>query len=357
MLKEQVINTIKKYNLIKDGDKIVIGVSGGPDSICLLHILNEIKRELNFEIFVAHVNHMIRKEADEETEYVKDFCKNLGIECYIKRIDVIKIANNLKRGTEETGRQMRYEFFNEVLEKTNSNKIATAHNNNDKVETILMNILRGSGTSGLKGIDAIRDNKYIRPLIETSREEIEKYCTLNMLEPKIDKSNNENIYTRNKIRNIVIPYIKKEFNPNIVKTINRLSEVANEENEYMNKITQQTFNEIYLKSDKTNVCSSKNNKNSNTVGVDSNNNKHLGGITGANQIILDLKKFNNLELVIKRRIILYTINKLLSSTVGIEKVNIDDIIKLCNNNIGNKYLMPIKNLKILVKKGKIFFIA
>lgn len=326
MLKEQVIDTIKKYNLIKENDSIVIGVSGGPDSICLLHILNEIKNELNFKIYVAHINHMIREEADSETEYVKEFCKNLGIECYIKRIDVVEIANNLKRGTEETGRQIRYEFFNEILEKTNSNKIATAHNNNDKVETILMNILRGSGTSGLKGIEAIRDNMYIRPLINTSREEIEEYCETNKLEPKIDESNNENIYTRNKIRNIVIPYIKQEFNPNIIKTINRLSEVANEENEYLNKVTENEFNKLLL--EKAN-----------------------------NSYVLNLKDFNKLELVIKRRVILYTINELLSSTTGIEKVNIDDIIKLCNNNIGNKYLSPIKNLKVLVKKGKIFFIA
>lgn len=326
MLKEQVIDTIKKYNLIKENDSIVIGVSGGPDSICLLHILNEIKNELNFKIYVAHINHMIREEADSETEYVKEFCKNLGIECYIKRIDVVEIANNLKRGTEETGRQIRYEFFNEILEKTNSNKIATAHNNNDKVETILMNILRGSGTSGLKGIEAIRDNMYIRPLINTSREEIEEYCETNKLGPKIDESNNENIYTRNKIRNIVIPYIKQEFNPNIIKTINRLSEVANEENEYLNKVTENEFNKLLLEKEN-------------------------------NSYVLNLKGFNKLELVIKRRVILYTINELLSSTTGIEKVNIDDIIKLCNNNIGNKYLSPIKNLKILVKKGKVFFIA
>lgn len=325
MLKEEVINTIKKYNLIEENDSIVIGVSGGPDSICLLHILNELKNELNFKIYVAHINHMIRKEAEEETEYVKDFCKNLGIECYIKRIDVVKIANNLKRGTEETGRQIRYEFFNEVLEKTASNKIATAHNNNDKVETILMNILRGSGTSGLKGIEAKRDNKYIRPLIEVPREEIENYCEKNKLNPRIDKSNQENIYTRNKVRNVVIPYIKREFNPNIIKTINRLSEVATEENEYLEKITEKTFNEIC-------ICPEK-------------------------QIILDIKKFNKLELVIKRRVILYTINEVLGSTAGIEKINIDDIIKLCNNNIGNKYLMPTKNIQILIKKGKIFFNA
>lgn len=307
-------------------------MSGGPDSICLLHILNELKSELNFKIYVAHINHMIREEADEETEYVKETCKKLEIECYIKRIDVIKIANNLKRGTEETGRQIRYEFFNEILEKTASNKIATAHNNNDKVETILMNVLRGSGVSGLKGIEAKRNNKFIRPLIETSREEIEAYCEENKLEPRIDKSNNENIYTRNKVRNIVIPYIKQEFNPNILKTINRLSEVAIEESEYLNKVTVETFNKIYI--------------------ADSNfDDRKFESIT------LDLKQFNNLELVIKRRIILYTINELLGTTEGIEKINIDDIIKMCSNNIGNKYLKPIKNLKILVKKSKIFFIA
>jgi tRNA(Ile)-lysidine synthase len=337
-MKQKILQTIKKYNLIENGDRLVIGVSGGPDSICLLHVLNELKNELNFKIYVAHINHMIREEADEETEYVKDFCESLGIECYIKRIDVVKIANNLKRGTEETGRYIRYEFFNEILQKTNSNKIATAHNNNDKVETILMNILRGSGTSGLKGIEAIRDEKFIRPLIETSREEIEQYCIDNKLDPKIDKSNNENIYTRNKVRNVVIPYIKQEFNPNILKTINRLSEVSTEENEYLNKITEATYKQI-------------------SVGVAAHSDPHFEEITQNNQIILDLKQFNNLELVIKRRLILYTINKLLGTTEGIEKVNIDDIIKLCKNNIGNKYLMPIKNLKILIKKGKIFFEA
>lgn len=337
-MKTKILQTIKKYNLIKKGDSIVIGVSGGPDSICLLHILNELKNELNFKIYVAHINHMIRKEADEETEYVKNFCKNIEVECFVKKIDVEKIAKQLKMGTEEAGRKIRYDFFEEILKNTNSNKIATAHNNNDKVETIIMNILRGSGIVGLKGLDPIRKNKFIKPLIEVSREEIEAYCEENKLNPKIDKSNNENIYTRNKVRNVVIPYIKKEFNPNILKTINRLSEVAAEENEYLNKVTQKTFDEICVSLEKT-------------VGVyDCTREKT------SNQIILDLRKFNNLELVIKRRLILYTINELLGTTEGIEKVNIDDIIKLCNNNIGNKFLKPTQSLKILVKNKKIFFI-
>ncbi len=363
-MKQKILQTIKKYNLIKNGDGIVIGVSGGPDSICLLHILNELKQELNFKIYVAHINHMIREEADLETEYVKEFCNKIEVECFIKRIDVVKIATELKRGTEETGRQVRYDFFNEILEKTNSNKIATAHNNNDKAETIIMNILRGSGTTGLKGIEPIRDNKFIRPLIDITREEIEEYCINNNLNPKIDKSNNENIYTRNKIRNVVIPYIKQEFNQNIIKTINRLSEVITEENEYLNKIAQETFNEVCILPQKSvGATSSRPQNKSNTkqianvVGVASYSDPHFEGITQESQIILDLKKFNNLELVIKRRLILYNINELLGSTEGIEKINIDDIIKLCTNNIGNKYLMPTKKIKILVKKGKIFFIA
>ena len=324
MLKEEVLKTIETYNLIEKNDKIVIGVSGGPDSICLLHVLYGLKEKLGIEIVVAHVNHMLRDVADLETEYVQNFCKKLGIECYVKKADILEISKTQKKGTEEVGRQVRYDFFDEVAKKTNSNKIATAHNSNDRAETVILNILRGSGLSGLKGIEPIRDNKYIRPLINTDRQDIENYCNDNKLEPKYDKTNNENIYTRNKVRNTVIPYIKKEFNPKIIKTINRLSSLATEENEYLQAITKQEFENLLI--EKT------------------------------ENIILDLHKFNSLNLVIKRRLILYTINEVLHTTNGIEKVNIDDIIKLCKNNIGNKYLMPIKEIKVYVKKGKIYFI-
>ena len=324
MLKEEVLKTIETYNLIEKNDKIVIGVSGGPDSICLLHVLYGLKEKLGIEIVVAHVNHMLRDVADLETEYVQSFCKKLGIECYVKKADILEISKTQKKGTEEVGRQVRYDFFDEVAKKTNSNKIATAHNSNDRAETVILNILRGSGLSGLKGIEPIRDNKYIRPLINTDRQDIENYCNDNKLEPKYDKTNNENIYTRNKVRNTVIPYIKKEFNPKIIKTINRLSSLATEENEYLQAITKQEFENLLI--EKT------------------------------ENIILDLHKFNSLNLVIKRRLILYTINEVLHTTNGIEKVNIDDIIKLCKNNIGNKYLMPIKEIKVYVKKGKIYFI-
>ena len=333
-VEEQVYNCIKKYRLINEGDKLLIGVSGGPDSICLLHVLSSLKDKLKIQIYVAHVNHMIREEADSETKYVQEFCENLGIECFIKKVNVVDYSKEYKIGTEEAGRIIRYEFFDDIAKKVSANKIVTAHNSNDKAETVLLNILRGSGLSGLKGIEAIRDNKYIRPLIETTRQDIEEYCIKNNLEPKIDKTNLESIYKRNKVRNDLIPYIQKEYNPNFLKTINRLSEVATEENEYLENITEQTFKEIYVGASIARPNSE---------------------VYTKNQIILDLKKFNNLELVIKRRVILYTISKVIGNTLGIEKVNIDEIIRLCGNNIGNKYLTPTKKIKISIKNKKINF--
>ena len=322
-MEEAVLKTINKYDLIKSGDKIVLAISGGPDSIFMFDILNKLKQKLNFEIVVCHVNHMIRKEAIDDENFVKSVCEKNNIECFAKRIDVKKYANNNKIGTEEAGRIVRYDFFEEVLNKTNSNKIAVAHNKNDKVETILMNLLRGTGTQGLKGIEPIRDNKYIRPIIEIERKDIEKYCAKNNLNPRIDKTNFENIYTRNKIRNIVIPYVEKEFNPNIIESLSRLSEIATEEDYYLSKITKKKYNQILIEQKK-------------------------------DEIILDLKNFNNEDIVIKKRIILYTISNLRGSINGIEKIHIEDIIKLCENNIGNKFLTPNKNIKFLINKGKIF---
>ena len=325
-MKDKVIKTIKKYNLIQNGDKIVLGVSGGPDSISMLDILNSIKDEMGFEIYVVHVNHLIRTEAIDDEKYVEEYCKKNNIEFFAKRIDVLKIADTQKIGTEEAGRKARYEFFKEIYSKVGANKIAIAHNKNDKAETIIMHLLRGSGLSGLKGIEPIRNNKYIRPLIECERSEIEKYCEENNLNPRIDKTNFENEYTRNKIRNIVIPYIKKEFNPNIIETLDRLSEVATDESNYIDRQVQNTYNKLLLEK------------------------------TGK-QIILKWKEFNSQEKIIKSRLILYTVKELMGSTEGIEKIHIESIIKLCDNNIGNKYLTPNKKIKILVNDKKIFFIA
>ena len=236
----------------------------------------------------------------------------------------MKLAHTNKIGTEEAGRMVRYEFLNEVLVQTDATKIAIAHNKNDNIETIFLNLLRGSGVEGLKGIEPKRGN-IIRPLIECERFEIEKYCEENQLQPRIDKTNLENIYQRNKIRNIVIPYIQKEFNPNIIKTMERLCDIVTKEDEYMEHQAQDSYQKLLIDEKES-------------------------------EITIHLKEFNLLETVIKARLIRYIIKRLFGSSKSIEKIHIEDIIKLCSNNVGNKYLTPNKNIKVLVKEKKIHFI-
>lgn len=334
-----VLETITKYNLIESGDKIVLGVSGGPDSIAMLNILYNLKKENVFDIdlYVAHINHGIRENAKLDEKFVREYCEERNIPCYVLNVNVVTLAAEEKRGVEETGRKIRYEFFDEVAEKVNANKIAIAHNQNDRVETIIMNVLRGSGLAGLKGIEPKQQN-YIRPLIECDRSIIEKYCEDENLNPRLDESNLENDYTRNKIRNIVIPYIKEEFNPNINNTILRLSDIVKEDLEYINSKIREEYLKIVEHEEnlfKSNVYDSEK----------------------ESTIILDLKKFLNLDIVIKKGIILYSVEKIFGNTKGIEKIHIEDIIKLCEKNIGNKFLTPNKKTKIVIKNKKIYIMS
>lgn len=324
-LQEKILDTIKTYKLIDPKDIVIVAVSGGPDSMCLLDNLLSIKEKLEIkEIVVAHVNHQIREEAQSETEYVEEYCKHKKIRCFTKYVNIPQIALEQRIGTEEAGRNERYKFFDEVAQKINADKIAIAHNLNDNAETVLMHLMRGSGISGLCGIKASVEGRIIRPLIKCERTEIEQYCKEKNLDPKFDKSNNDNTYTRNKIRNELIPYIQNNINPNIIQTLSRLSELVIEEEKFMEKTILKNYTNIMINEDL------------------------LKG-----EIILDLRKFNELERVIKSRIILLAVQKIFGNTKHIEKKHIEDIIKLCCNNIGNKYLMPNKSTKIMVKQGKI----
>lgn len=323
MLEEKVEKTITKYKLIEENDSIVIGVSGGPDSMTLLCLLLKLKEKYNLKIYVAHINHMIRENAKKDEQYVKEFCNKNNIQLFIKREDVILKSKEEKKGLEEAGREVRYNFFEEVLKETKSNKIAIAHNLNDKAETIIMNAIRGSGLSGLKGIEPKR-GKYIRPLIEIDRQEIEKYCDENKINPRHDESNDDNNYTRNKIRNIAIPYIQKQLNSNIINNLNRLSEIVKENEDFVEKETSKDFQEVLI-------------------------------LEKENKIEYNIKKFNQKEKLIQKKLILKGIEKILGTCQGIEKINIEDILKLFNNNIGNKFLMPNKKIKIGIKDKKIYF--
>ena len=320
MFEKTVEKTIKQFNMLEKGDRVLVAVSGGPDSMSVLNYLFENKEDLEIVLLVCHVNHGIRENAKIDEEYVKDYCDNNNIKLFINHSDVISIAKETKRGLEETGRKIRYDFFEEIAQKEKIDKIVVAHNKNDNAETVIMNALRGSGLAGLKGIEPVRE-KYIRPLIECGREEIEEYCKRKNLNPRHDESNDDNTYTRNKIRNVVLPFIKEEFNPNIVDTLKRLSDIVKEDEEYINCQAKITYERLATEEN--------------------------------NQVSFVTKEFNKEPKVIQKLLVLKAIKNVQGSLNEIDKINVEDVIKLCNNNIGNKYLLPNKNVKVEMKDKKI----
>ncbi|MGM9551209.1 MAG: tRNA lysidine(34) synthetase TilS [Clostridia bacterium] len=234
---DRVLTTIKKYNMIKAGDKVVCALSGGADSMALLYVLYKLRDKLQFELYAAHLNHSIRgKDADEDSEFVKDFCQKIGVEIFTKKVDVPLLAKEKSIGEEECGRFERYLFFDEVCKELGGGIIATGHHINDRVETVLLNLFRGSG--GLRGIPFKRDN-IIRPLVNVSKKEIEAYLVKQGITWREDYTNKDSTYTRNNIRNVIIKEIEKTF-PKAVKKIAMSEEFAKSDDEYLCALATKT---------------------------------------------------------------------------------------------------------------------
>lgn len=241
---DQVKAYISKHNMLSPGDSVVVGVSGGADSLCLLHVLNTIKDEIGIKIFAVHLNHQFRgADADADAQFVEDICKSWNIPYRIESFDVPGYSKESGLSPEEAGREIRYKLFRDAKDEIGANKVAVAQNLNDNIETILMRLIRGTGLEGLKGIDAVRDD-IIRPLLDTDRASIEEYCRQNGLQPRVDKTNLQPIYLRNKIRLELIPYLKESFNPNIGESLVRLSQIIKEENDYLEQQTDLLINEL-----------------------------------------------------------------------------------------------------------------
>lgn len=241
---KKVEDFIIDNNMIKAEEKILVALSGGPDSVCLLHILYSLKEKLNINLGAIHINHMLRgEEALEDERYVSDICEKLGIDCYIERIDINKVASENNISLEMAGREERYKAFENIRERYGYDKIAVAHNANDQAETILMRMMRGTGLEGLVGIKAIRGGGIIRPILCLNRNEIESYCAENHLMPRIDKSNMERVYSRNKVRLDILPYMKENFNKDIIDTLNRMALILSKDNEYIEEQSKKCYEE------------------------------------------------------------------------------------------------------------------
>jgi len=298
---EIMINTVRNNiidnNLIRENDNIVVGVSGGADSMALLYVLMEIKKDMNFNIFVAHVNHGVRGEdALSDQLFVERKAREMNIPYYFKNVDMEGYAKKKRITAEEAGRELRYGFFRDILKQQGGGKIAVAHNKNDQAETLLLRIMRGTGIDGLKGMDFIVGD-VIRPILNIAREDIENYINENKIETVLDKTNLMTIYSRNKVRLELIPYIKDNFNPNIVNTLWRLSRISDVDSRYLNDLAEEKYN-LIVKSET----------------------KH--------SIILDGTIFNVEDRSIKIRIIRLIIYNLVGSLQGISEQNVQSIVEL-----------------------------
>ena len=227
----EILNINKKYNLIENNDNIVVGFSGGPDSVFLVEMLKKLQCFFNFKIYLVHINHLLRGEdADSDENFSFEYAKKNNLEIFIKRIPVKKIAKEIGKTLEEVGREERYKFFSEIYEKVGANKIATAHNKDDQIETFLFRLTRGTSLQGLEGIKT-KNNNIIRPISEIYKKDILEYLNKNEIQYKIDKTNFENEFTRNSIRLDLIPFIEERYNIKFKDKIFSLIEEIRENNQ------------------------------------------------------------------------------------------------------------------------------
>ena len=250
MKAEQIVRrTIQDHDLISPGDTVILGLSGGPDSLCLLHILTELRNELGFSLSCVHVNHLMRGEtATEDAAWLTSHCDSLAVPLTICSCDVRALAKKENISVEEAGRRARHQaLFKEAvdikLQKRSNVCIAFAHNKDDQAETVLMRLLRGTGIHGLSAMEYMRPDGVIRPLLDTPRKDIEEYCAFYNLSPRWDCTNASKEFTRNRLRLDLIPLLEREYNPNLKDTLARLSDNAREDDAFLEKLVKEKLSE------------------------------------------------------------------------------------------------------------------
>jgi tRNA(Ile)-lysidine synthase len=308
---KKIQENIFRYELLKrpkgaPSGKIVVGVSGGPDSVCLLDALYKLKEKYNLELVIVHVNYGLRgKDSDLDEKLVGDLAKKYSLNLEIKKIPNTKyqILNTI---SEDKLRKIRYDFFEQTRKKHKASVVAVAHNRSDQAETVLMRILRGTGLKGLGAIKFKRDY-LIRPLLNISRKEILDYLRKNKIPFRVDKSNLANDFTRNKVRNKLIPYIEKNFNPNFQEALFQLAASASEDYDFIHRYAQEWLMV---------------NKN------------------------LRVSRLLKLHPAICNEVLRQLLGQSFSSLKEIESAHIDEIMKILKSNKNKRQIIALKNLKI-----------
>jgi len=323
MVYPKVKKIIEKYRMISPGDKVLVAVSGGPDSVCLLHILNRLARDMSLVLHVLHINHGIRKrESRREARFVSELADRMGIPVSVRLIDVPSYARKKKLTLEEAARDMRYKALESLAKKLNAKKIALGHTASDQVETVLMHFLRGSGPQGLSGIPPVRRlgaALIIRPLIEIDRGQILNYLRENNLTFCLDSSNRRTEYFRNKVRLKLLPLLRKNYNKNIEGALLRLSEISKEENAYWDRVVERVFRKVVS--------------------------------MGLAKISVDFKKFLRYNVVVQRRVL----HRLLGGIVSLRQI--ETIRNLAHKGSQGKRIYLGKNLSIRKEGDFLIFLS
>lgn len=314
-MEERIFGTVKayieKYRMIAPGETVVAGVSGGADSVCLLLMLYTLKKEIPFELVIVHVNHGIREEGAEDAAYVERLCSELSLPFFMVEEDVRGRARKEKLSEEETGRNVRYEAFERVLlERAGGRgRIAVAHNANDRVETMLFHLFRGTGLAGAGGIRPVRD-KIIRPLLCLERSRIEEYLREKQMPFCIDRTNREDTYTRNRIRNHILPYAEKEICHNAVAHMWQTADILLETEEYIKKQAEKAFEECVLAVD-------------------------------GEHIILRTDIFSGQEPLIQKQVLLSCLEQVAGGRKDITSTHISNILKLLSGHGSRQVSLPL----------------
>ncbi len=309
-MEERVYSYIVKNHMIEKDDVVVVGVSGGPDSICLFHVLRGLQERISFSMHVVYVNHKIRKEAVEEAQFVRLLCEKYKIAFSLFEIDVEKMAQEEKLSLEEAGRNARYKAFREIQKSIGSSKIAIAHTKNDRAETVLFHLFRGSGLKGLGAINAVRED-IIRPILCLERKDVETYLRNRGYEFRIDLSNDTDDYTRNRIRHHILPFANTEVCENIISHINETSQIAEETENFIHKT---------MLREKENC------------------------VTKTKEGYLEIQGtyFLSLHVVLQKAILRDCLFVLAASSKDITSKNIENLLALFTKQVGKEVMLPYK---------------
>lgn len=306
---ERIHKLIASYKLLAPGDRVVVGVSGGPDSLLLLHWLKRYRPKYKLFLVAAHLNHQLRKEADQEEEFVRDQCARWEIPCITQKVDVARHARHNGLSIQVAARQCRYAFFQEVATSQGCGKVALAHHADDQVETVLMRLIRGAGLDGLAGIPVKRSLtstlEVIRPLLALTKDQIEAYCQHYQLNPRLDQSNLKDDYTRNWVRHHLIPKMKA-LNPNLAVGVQEMTRLMAEDSQFLTELAKERL-------------------------------EQLKPIYKEGEVRLQVAKLASQPLALQRRMILLLLSYLLDIQ-RLSKVHIDAVLHIIQSEEGTQVL-------------------